>query len=96
MNVTLNALLVSRPDIGVASVSASFQRPSRIDHHVPQGLDIVSKDCAPTHHHFETVVIPRVMASCDLNSTGAQRIRRKVQHRRRHHAHINDLDAGFF
>ena len=72
------------PRISVALLDASAQR-----------LDRVAVQRRAGQHHLQAVVLGRVVAAGDLHAgAGIQVHRGEVQHRRRHHADIDDVRAG--
>src|SRR5205085_1423587 len=44
--------------------------------------------------HLEAVVVLRIVAAGDLDAAGGERVGREVQHGRRDHADIDDVDAA--
>ena len=51
-------------------------------------------DGAASQHHLEAIVVFRVVTAGHLDAAVAQRMCRKVQHGRGHHADIDHLDTG--
>ena len=88
--------LVGRPDIGATHAAAGGQLPALLLHSVAQGLDFIAINSPPSQHHFEAVVIFRVVAAGDLDARCTQGMGSKIQHGCRHHAHINHFYACFY
>ena len=63
-------------------------------HHAAQGLDRLARERHTTHHHFQAVVVRRVMAAGHrYRRATAQVMRSKVGDRRCHHAKVDGVDA---
>ncbi len=67
-------------------------------HPPAQALDLLAMDGAPGEHHLEAVVVLGVVAAGDLDAAraavpGARR-RDVIEHRRRHRAEVDDVEAG--
>ena len=77
--------------VGRGASAAALQGPGFVHHHLAQGLDFVAVNGFAAHHHFEAVVITRVVAAGDLTTAAAQGASRKVEHGRGDHAHVNHL-----
>ena len=95
-NIADDARLVICGHIDLLNVSARFQHPVFVLHDGAQGLDFIAVNRTPPQHHFETVVVFGVVASCDLYATGAQGACSKVQHGGRDCANIDDLDTHIY
>ena len=76
--------------------ATALQCPALGLHHTAQGLNFLAINGTPGQHHFETVVVARVVAASDLNATLAQGIGRKVQHGCGDHTYIDHRDASLF
>ena len=92
-NVRRDARQVGWQHIHAFHAAARLQVPAFSFHHVAQGLNLITINRAATQHHFEAVVIFRVVAAGHLDTAFAQRVGRKIQDRRGHHACIDHLDA---
>ena len=64
-----------------------------VDHSVMQRLNFVAINRASGQHHFEAVVVLRIVAAGYLDTRCAKRAGSKVQHRRSHHADIQHIDT---
>ena len=69
----------------------AFSDPALFLHHRAKCLNLIAVNCPPSQHHFETVVVFRVVAASDLNAAAAQGIGRKIKHRRGDHANVDHV-----
>ena len=67
-NIADDAGAVSGQHIVLAAPTAVLQHPAGALHHLAQGLDFGAINRLAGQHHFETVVIARVVAACHLNT----------------------------
>ena len=95
-NIADDARLVICSHIDLLDTSARFQHPGFVLHDDAQGLDFIAVNRTTPQHHFETVVVFGVVASCNLYATGAQGACSKVQHGGSGCANINDLYAHIY
>ena len=91
-----NAVAVVFLDIdGLNASGLRGQLPRLIGHHLFKRLNVVAINRAASQHHFEAVVVFRVVAAGNLNARIGQRsgrpVGRKVKHGRGDHADINHI-----
>src|SRR5690606_31328746 len=67
-----------------------------VEYALTQGADRLARQRLTGQHHFQAVVIGRIMAAGDHDAAlGAQMVGGEIDHGGRHHAEVDDVDAGF-
>ena len=60
-----------------------------------QRLDVGAEERLLAHHHLEAVVVRRIVRAGDLDAAvGIEVVDGEIEHRRRRHADVGDVDAG--
>ena len=71
LDVAHDVVLVSRQDILMLLRAPGLERPAFRLHGAAQGLNVFAVNGFARQHHFEAVVVRRVVATCDLYAAAA-------------------------
>jgi hypothetical protein len=81
-------------DVGTAGLAGAVAEPAGV-HALPDRLDRFAGQCLAADDHLQPVVVGRIVAAGDRDTAlAAQFVRGEVDHRRRHAADIDGIDAG--
>ena len=93
MDARHNAVDVGGHDADVRDTATRLKNPSFLLNDVPEGLNFIAVNGAPTQDHFETIVVFGVVAARDLNARVAKGVGRKIKLWGGGQAHIQHLNA---